>query len=53
MKINLDDEEVMALIDFHESMARDARDSCEFDEAKLHEARVAALRTLAVFEAAR
>lgn len=35
MKIALlDEEELEALIDFHESMAQDAEDSCEHEEAK-------------------
>jgi hypothetical protein len=41
---HLSEEEVYALIDFNESMAHDARESCEYEEAKERIARAHALK---------
>lgn len=45
-KVTLTDEELHAVIDFNESMASDAADSCEPEEAKRRIARVIELKAL-------
>lgn len=45
-KVDLSDEELHAVIDFNESTAADADDSCEYDEAKQRRARVKELKAL-------
>ena len=44
--IELDDEELHAVIDFQLAAASDADDSCEYEEAKTRRARAAHLKTL-------
>lgn len=43
-RIELSDEELQAVIDFNESMAADAAESCEYEEAKQRRARAAQLK---------
>jgi hypothetical protein len=45
-KVTLSDEELHAVIDFNESMAADATDSCEFEEAKARKARAKELKAM-------
>jgi hypothetical protein len=45
-RIALDEEEILMLIDFHESAANDADDSCEAVEAKRRRLRIKDLRKI-------
>lgn len=45
-KIEVDDDELSTLIDFHRHAAVDADDSCEYEEAEERRARAEYLRTL-------
>jgi hypothetical protein len=46
MKIEIDTEELEALIEFQRSMHSDAQDSCEYEEAAARKARWEVLRKL-------